>query len=240
MTASYRFAAAVAALLAAPALAQQAAPAGNGLGEVLVTANRNTIPYAQQDRPVVGLRRPADAAVIAVAISSDTREEATRKREIHAVLLAALARAEAAGLDLVWGGSLIAPVTRANYQDLPFQWAGRADTSKVDLMVRAPLAGSTAAVADKRLADFVKAVPLTGRGVIDKTGNLTLTVVDPDQYRARIIGLVADDARASAAAFGPDFAFTVTGIDGQVAWSQVSGTEVFLTLPYRYTIVPRR
>jgi hypothetical protein len=233
------------ALAAAPASAQTAdAPAtvsAPGLGEVVVTANRQNTRYAQQDRPVVGLRRQADAAVMPVAIASDTREEAARKKEIHAVLLAALDRAQAAGVELVSGAVQLAPVTRANYQELPFQWAGRADTSKVDLMVRVRLAGS-AAQAEKKLTDFIASLSGAGgagRATVDKTGGLTLTIVDPDQYRDAIVRLVAEDARRSAATFGPDFSTTISGIDGQVGWSQVGSTEVFLFIPYRYTVVPK-
>ena len=225
------------ALLAIVALPLSAQDTG-GLGEVLVTANRNNARYALQDRPVVGLRRQADAAVMAVAISSDSRDEATRKKEIHAVLLAALGRAPAAGVELVSGGFQLMPVTRANYAELPFQWAGRADTSKVELLVKVRLAGSAAA-AEKRLSDFIKAVPKSDRGVIDKTGNLTLTIVDPDQYRDQVIKLVADEATRNAAIFGPEYRYNISGIDSQLSWSQVSSTEVFLYLPYRYNIYPR-
>ena len=51
---------------------------------------------------------------------------------------------------------------------------------------------------------------------------------------------MAEDAKHSAALFGPDFTLNITGIDGQVAWSQISSTEVFLYILYRYTIVPKR
>ncbi len=219
-----------------PALAQQ--PEAAGLGEVVVTATRGNIRYFQQDRPVVGLRRAADAAAMPLAISSDTREEAIRKREIHTALLAAIDRAAAGGLELGSGTVQRNPITRANYQELPFQWAGRVDTSKIDLMVKVRLAGSATA-AEKRLVDFIKAVPRSGRAAVEKTGGMTLTIVDPDQYRDAIVGLVAQDARHNAGIFGPDFTFNISGIDGAVSWSQVSSTDVFLSLPYRYTIVPK-
>lgn len=219
-----------------PALAQNSnAP---GLGEVVVTGNRVNARYAQQDRPVVGLRRQADSAVLQLAISSDSRDEATRKREIHTILLATLDRAAAAGVELVTGNFELVPVTKANYQDLPLVSAGRVDTSQVNLMVKVNFAGSTA-VAQERLDAFIKAVPRTGRGTLDKTGNLTLTIINPDQYRDAIVTLVAENARHYAAMFGPDYAVQVSGVDGQVFWSQVSGTDVFLYVPYRYTIVPK-
>ena len=226
----------LAAAAAVPAFAQSAGTPG--LGEVVVTGNRLNARYAQQDRPVVGLRRQADAAVLQLSIASDSRDPETRKREIHAILLAALDRAAAAGLDLVTGGFELTPVTKASYQDLPLVSAGRVDTSQATLMVKVKLAGSITA-AEQRLDAFIKSVPRTGRGTIDKAGGLSLTIVNPDQYRDAIVQLVADNARHHAAMFGPDYAVQASGVDGQVSWSQVSGTEVFLYVPYRYTIVPK-
>jgi hypothetical protein len=229
-------AAVIVALCPPAVLAQQTqAP---GLGEVMVTANRQNTRYAQADRPVVGLRRQADSMVIPVSISSDTRDEATRKKEIHTVLLSALSQASAAGLELVSGTVQIEPVTRENYQNLPFEWAGRADTSKVDLMVKARLDGSAASTR-KKLLDFIGSVHGSGRATVETRGDAILTIVNPDQYREAIIKLVADDAQHSAALFGPNFTFSISGIDGQVSWSQVSSTEVFLYIPYRYAIVPK-
>lgn len=223
-------------LIAAPVAAQEkAAP---GLGEVVVTANRLNARYAQQDRPVVGLRRQADSAVMTISISSDSRDEATRKKEIYAMLQSAMDRAATAGVELVTGNFELVPVTKANYQELPLVWAGRPDTSRVDIMVKVKLAGSTTA-AEKRIEDYVKSIPKSGRGAVDRTGSLTLTIIDPDQYRQAIVELVAADARRQAAVFGSDYAVQVSGIDGQLFWSQISGTEVFLYIPYRYTIVPK-
>ncbi|MEQ1641726.1 MAG: hypothetical protein ABL881_13025, partial [Novosphingobium sp.] len=68
MKAPFAFVAALAAIGAvigtSAGFAQQAEPPG--LGEIMVSANRNSVPYAQNDRPVVGLRRRADAAVMSL------------------------------------------------------------------------------------------------------------------------------------------------------------------------------
>lgn len=230
------FAAAMLATVSAPSLGQSAtAP---DMGEVLVSANRLNARYAQADRPVIGLRRQADSAVMQIAISSDSRDEATRKREIHSMLLAALDRAAAAGIELVSGGFELEQVTKANYQELPLVYAGRVDTSKVDLMIKVKLAGS-ATNAEQRLNAFIKSNPKLGRGAIDRVSGLTLTIVNPDQYRDPIIKLVAENAKQQAAVFGPDYAVQISGIDGQVFWSQITSTMVFLYVPYRFTIVPK-
>lgn len=226
-------AAAVMASAGAPVGAQEAKPAG--LGEIMVSATRQNARYAQAERPVVGLRRQADSAVLQVSFSSDARDADVRKREIHAMLAAALDRAASAGIELVTGSFELTPVSKASYPDLPLFSAGRVDTSQATLLVKVRLAGSTAA-AKQRIDAFVKAIPRTGRGAIDKMGSLALTIVDPDQYRDAIVRLVAEDARRNAAAFGPGYGVHVTGVDAQVVWSQISGTEVFLYLPYRYAV----
>jgi hypothetical protein len=209
-----------------------------GLGEVVVTANRSGAPYAQQDRPVVGLRRRADSLVTVIAFNSDSRDAETRKREIHAMMRAAIDRAPAAGIELVTGSFDLQPVTAANYQTMPLISGGRVDTSRVNLMLKAKLTG-TADAASQKLDSFAKGIPRSGRGTIDSYGGTTLTIVNPDQYRDAIIKMVADDATTHAATFGPNYAVQVTGIDGQVSWSQVSSTDVFLYVPYRYIILPK-
>jgi hypothetical protein len=231
-------------LLAGAALAAMTAPATAqdsnvpALGEVVVTANRLNAPYAQQNRPVVGLRRRADSAVMRLTISSDSRDADDRTREIHTMVAAALDRAPAAGVELVVGAFDLIPLTRANYRSLPMLPAGRVDTSRVELMIKVRLTGS-AEEAQKQLKDFAQAIPRTGRALVEPPGGITLTIVDPDQYRDRIVELVAESARHYAAMFGPDYGVQVMGIDGQVAWSQVSPTEVFLYVPYSYVVVPR-
>ena len=227
------------AFVASPLLAQD--DDSSNSNEIVVTGMRNSvsgITAIESQPPVIGLKRTADSAVRTIEIVSDSREEAMRKREIHTILLATLDRAAAAGVELVTGTFELVPVTKANYQDLPLIYAGRVDTSQVTLMVKVKLAGSIT-TAEQRLDAFIKSVPRSGRGTLDKTGSLTLTIVNPDQYRDAIVTLVAENARHYAAMFGPDYAVQVTGVDGQVAWSQVSGTDVFLYVPYRYTILPK-
>ncbi len=219
-----------------PAFAQESS--APSLGEVIVTANRQNARFAQQDRPVVGLRKQADSVIMPVAISSDSRDANDRIREIHSILISALDRSVAAGVELVMGAFELVPVTKTNYKDLPFTNAGRTDTSKVDLMIKVKLSGSAAA-AEQKLDAFIKSIPKSGRGTADRMGGTTLTIINPDQYREAIIKLVAENARHNASVFGADYAVQVNGVDGQILWSQVSNTDVFLYVPYHYSIVPK-
>jgi hypothetical protein len=221
-------------VLYSPAVRAQAP----GLGEVLVTASRSEARFWQKDRPVVGLRRQADGMVMNLTITSDTRDGETRKREIHTALLAAIDRAGASGFHLVSGTVQLDAVTKANYRDLAMTYAGRVDTSKVDLMVRTRLEDS-AFDTQRKLSAFIASLKGNGRATVETNYTTALSIDNPDQYREAIVKLVAEDARRAAALVGPEFTFNLSGIDLQVMWTQASATEVFLYVPYRYSISPK-
>lgn len=254
-------AAASLALIGSPLLAQD-----DGAAEVVVTAQRisnslSTPIGVAAKPPVIGLRRQADSAVRNIAITSDSREEGMRRREVEAMLLAALDRAKANGMVLVTGQFELTEVTRDNWRDQFPGLGGKTDaaqdddddddyddrgapppsfeddggTTTVRLKVKTRLEGSIGSAHDK-INRFVKAVPATGRSQIEQHGGLALTIVNPAQYRDRIYTLVADGAKHAQSFYGTDYGLDVTGLDGEIAWKQVSNTEVFLYLPYSFTV----
>jgi acetylornithine deacetylase/succinyl-diaminopimelate desuccinylase-like protein len=117
----------------------------------------------------------------------------------------------------------------------------RPDTDQVSFMVKTRLsAGMDAKAALERIAAFVKDVRTVGRAEMETQGELTLSVVGPDKYRGEIVDLVAADARATAVRVGPDYAVTANGLDRPVEWTRASLTEVYLYVPYNYSVSPRR
>jgi hypothetical protein len=226
-----------AAFLAAATAAVPAA-AQDGMGEIIVTAQRASADYFNGEQTVLGLRRPADSALQSVMITSDSRDEDVRKREIGAMMETALKRAAAAGVMLVTGDFELQEINLANYRDLPFGVGNRADTSTVSFYVKSKLAGSTGS-AQGRIDSFIKGVAPSGRSLLEKQGALTLTIVNPDQYRDQIIKLIAAESLKYAAFFGADYGVEVSGLNEQLNWAQASGTEVFLYIPYQFSIRPK-
>ena len=245
------------ALLSLPALAQD--------GEIIVTAMKRSSGYSDAPisvvtaPPVIGLKRQADSAVRQIEIVSDSREAEMRVREVRAMLLAALGRAKGAGLSLVVGQYEVIEVTSENWRDHFPALAGKPDADEDDdddddedsapkpgfedngstatarLMVKTKLEGSIAS-AQQKIAGFVKAVPPTGRSLIEQKGGLALTIVKPDQYRDEIYRRVAEGAKQAVGFYGADYGVEVTGLDRAIAWTQVSNTEVFLYVPYSFSV----
>lgn len=247
------------ALLAAPLAAQD-----EDMGEVVVTGQRLSsvgggVAIAAKP-PVIGLRRKADSAVRAIMIESDSRDEAMRRDEVEAMLLAAIDRARTSNMTLVTGQFELTEVTRQNWRDQFPGLAGKAavaddeDDDDEDEDEAAPPAfeddGSTATIrlklktrldgsldtAHQQIDRFIKSVPAAGRAQIKPGGAIALTIVNPAQYRDQIYGLIAAGAKHAQSFYGPDYGLVVTGLDGEIAWKQVSNTEVFLYLPYSFTV----
>jgi hypothetical protein len=220
--------------LPAPALAQDP-----GMNEVIVTGSRINRDEEGGGRPAIGLRRTADFAVMYVTIAGDTREIERRREEILSMVHNAIELAQRSGVELATGDFIVEPLTLANYRNLSMNNDGRPDTDRVTFLVKTRLGADTdAATALQRIDRFVTAVPAAGRAEIRRIGELTLSVVAPDQYRDQILELVAADSRATAARFGPDYAVEARGLDRPVEWMRASLTDVFLYLPYNIVVRP--
>jgi acetylornithine deacetylase/succinyl-diaminopimelate desuccinylase-like protein len=236
-------------LLALPAAFAAPAEAQNlGESEIVVTGSRIPQPGSPTvvRPPAIGLKRIADFAVQYVTIVGDTRDEKTRRDEIFGMVRGAIELAARRGdIELASGTLIVEPLTLANYRNLELGDEDeddddyRPDTDRISFLVKTRLAaGMDSKAALDRIAAFVKAVPAVGRAEMKTDGELTLSVVGPDKYRGQIVDLVAADARATAVRLGPDYSVTANGLDRPVEWTRASLTEVYLYVPYDYSIVP--
>ncbi len=215
--------------------------------------------YIPPSPPVIGFKRQADSAVRTIEIVSDSREEDLRRREVQAMLLDAIDRAKTAGFSLVTGQLELVEVTRANWQDQFPELAGKtkekdeendydddededqsayennSSSTTIRLKVKTKLDGSINN-AQQKIAGFIKSVPATGRSLIVPQGGLSLTIINPDQYRDEIYKRIATGAKHAVSFYGPEYGVEVMGLDRDVAWQQVSNTEVFLYIPYTFKI----
>ncbi len=212
-----------------------------GADEVVVTASRRESDGFDDSRPVVGLRRAADFAIVSVTIAGDTRDQARRRSEILDMVKSAIAQAPKYGVDLATGDEVVEPLTLDNYRNLPMMNDNRPDTDRTRFLAKVRLGnGVDGATARERIAKFVKAVPAVGRAEIrGSTDDLTLSIVAPDKYRGDILDIVAADAKAMAARLGPDYGVEIKGLDRPVEWARAGLTDVFLYVPYNMVVRPK-
>lgn len=222
-------------------------------GEVVVTGSRARPVYldprtnrtieVEEDAsalPAIGLRRRADFALLPVVVAGDTRDLEQRRNEIFTMVRSALERAQRSGIELAIGDYIVVPLTADNYRTLAFMGDGRPDSERVSFFVKTRLGSSPdeANRAITRLEEFIRSVPAAGRAELRAAGSLTLSIVAPDQYRSRILDMIAEDARAVAGRFGPEQKVEAHGLDRPVEWRRAGATEVFLYIPHRMVFRP--
>ncbi|MEG3180683.1 TonB-dependent receptor [Sphingomonas sp. LT1P40] len=223
-----------------------------GDGEIIVTAMRRLSPDGDPvsvreivvSTPAAAqmLRRTADFAVQQVVVVSDTIDEDAAHGEIQSMMRKAIDLSAKSGVQLASGEIVVEPLTAGNYKNLKIDEIdeGDVDGEAVKFLVKVPLAaGIDAKAALARIDTFIKAVPAVGRAEMKAYSELTLSVVNPEQYRGSIIDLVAKDTLATSGRFGTGYGVEVGGLDRPVQWKRAGLTEVLLFLPSDAKVRPR-
>lgn len=216
-------------LTAAPAAAQDLEDS------IVVTGTR-----IAEDSPGVYLTRNGDFLLLPVTVVNDSRDEKQREDEIYKTLLRMLEKARSGALELsVVEGDFVRPLTKENHKIKLMADGSRPDTSRAHIHVSTPVTGKAkpGALIDK-LRAFVTETAVVGRTELTFDDEIEISIVNPNQYRDKIIGLVAADIKRVTDALGEGYRIHLTGIDRQVKWVRSGPTEVMLYIPYAYEILP--
>ncbi len=208
-----------------------------GLEEVVVTASRESGRI-----PGTSLKRPGDFILLEVAVRNDSRDAETRKKEIYDTLRAVMAAAnkdQSIELSVIGDNGLVLPL-KLDSATLVLTRDKLPDTSVTTISVKtripARIGNSSALVA--KLKDFVSGIKPVGRTLIDKDGDVEISIVNPAQYRDRVIELFAEDVKKVTSALGPDYKVIAHGIDSPIQWVRSGMLEVSIFAPYGYDVLP--
>jgi hypothetical protein len=223
------------ALLAAPAAGQDDA---STMETVVVTGTE----YAALDptmTPHLFLLRRADHVITKVRVVCDTRDLSKRRQELKETLRSMIRDAAKTGtISLGVGNEIVADLTERTL-DKVIQPDAKQDTSVAVVVIKTRVTNTDLFDdATGRIERFIETTPKVGRTEVLREKDWDLTIVGPEQYRATIIAKVAEDAKKTAAAFGPAYAVTVTGLQHPVAWYQKGPLDLALYIPYVMAIAP--
>jgi hypothetical protein len=212
---------------------------GQGLEEIIVTAERSE---GDGGLPGTFLRKSGDFLLLQVNVRNDTREAATRKDEIYATLRNALANANRDGtieLSVIDESDLVIPL-KVDSATVVLQPGDRPDTSstRISVKTRIPPAGANGQALISKLKDFTAGIKEVGRTKLETSGSVDISVVAPHRYREEIVALYAADAKKVTAALGDDYKIVTSGIDRPVRWVRMGLLELALFVPYTYQVVP--
>jgi hypothetical protein len=226
-------------LLIACLLSVSHAAFGQGLEEVIVTAERSE---GDGGLPGTFLRKTGDFLLLQVNVRNDTREAAARKDEIYATLRNAVAHANRDGtieLSVIDESDLVIPL-KVDSATVVLSPGDRPDTSitRISVKTRIPPAGANGQALISKLKDFTAGIKEVGRTKLEAGGSVDISIVAPHKYREEIVALYAADARKVTAALGDDYKIVTSGIDRPVRWVRMGLLELALFVPYSYQVVP--
>jgi hypothetical protein len=189
--------------------------------------------------PHIYILHRADHLITKVTVVCDTRDPSKRRQELRETLRSMIREAARSGtISLGVGDEIVADLTE-RMLDKVIQPDARADTSRATVIIKTRVSKDDMFDdATARIERFIEAVPKAGRTEILRENHWDLTIVGPEQYRAVVIAKVAEDAKATAALFGPDYVVRIEGLQHPIAWYQKGPLDLALYIPYVLTVTP--
>lgn len=204
--------------------------------EIVVTASK------RDASPGIFLEKKGDFLLLEVQIENDSRGLDLRMSEISDTvdnIIKAAAADPAIQLSIVGENDMVRPLSLESF-NTGIRPGSRPDTSVAFLKVKTKIPDT---VADSyklatKLGAFVEKIEEVGRTRIKSSDEISVSVVNPYQYRKEVLALVLNEIRQVTSTLGPDYRAIVTGIDGEVQWARSGDLHLAFYLPYEYTVLP--
>ncbi|NHK27796.1 hypothetical protein FF098_007775 [Parvularcula flava] len=220
-------------------------PANAQSDEIVVTGTRLSR-YEADIIPAVTLTRDADFVLKTYSIVCDTRDRATRLRELTGTLEDLIAKADRrSDIEL----SIIEeyddnydtlyfprPFDKVDPDNFTSQY-GRTDTSMLSVTIKTPVTDSFSTLdqAEELIEDFVDTIRLQGRTEFLSGEEVQLSVRNVERYRPELLAAILAYARQTAGTLeGTET--EIAGLEQVVRWERAGPMELTLYLPYKLSV----
>ena len=203
--------------------------------EIVVTAmKRSAAGQSLPALPAVTIRKRADFLLQSVELTNDTRDAAGRQEELHQTLRGlATAAAKTPALSLAWQSGFLIPITEKDYRIDLAESGDREDTNSATIFIKYALTPTTDVnAAIRTLNEFVRGAKMVGRSKLEPSGEMALSVVNPERYRGEVIAALAATVRDLRASFGPTCKIAISDFSQRLQWQRSDVSELTLYLPY--------
>jgi len=213
--------------------------------EIIVTATRRVVSAGANPEdygPGIFIEKRGDFLLLEVKIENDSRELSTRLKEIGQTVdkfIAAAKTNPSIELSIVDESSFVRPLSRDNFSD-NIRYGSRPDTSVAILKVKTEIPDQ---VEDsykiaQMLSEFVDSIEEEDRTTINTYDDISVSVVNPYQYRKDVIKKVVEEVNAITEGLGPDYRVVLKGLDKELTWTRSGDLKLAFFLPYSYDIIP--
>jgi len=204
--------------------------------EIIVTAMRRAA------SPGILLEKKGDFLLLQVQIENDSRGLDIRLSEISDTvdnIISAAKSDPSIELSIIGENDLVRPLSMESFQS-GIRGGNRPDTSVAYMKVKTKIPEQ---VEDSyklatKLGEFVESIEEVGRTRVKSSNEVSVSVVNPYQYRKEVQKMVLDEINEVTSALGPDYRVVLSGIDGEVQWARSGDLNLAFYLPYEYFILP--
>lgn len=206
------------------------------LDEIVVTATR------VEENPSLYYTRKGDNLLLQVDIESDAREYKERLEELNAVIKEFVVAAKSEpdiSLSFIGNGNSVRPLRPSLYEEA-IGSGGRPDTSVARIQVKTAIPDEVpdAFELSKKLLRFVEDFEETGRISITTDEEVTISVINPEQYRKYAIKVITDEVNAVTQALGPEYRVILGGLNQPMKSYRSGDLNLSFYLPYSYVVIP--
>lgn len=220
-------------------------PAQAQSDEIVVTGSRLSR-YAEEIIPAVTLEKRADFALRTYSFECDTRDRAKRENELTDTLNTLIAKAK--NRDDI--SLSVLRIYEDDYDEIvipePFTTVdpenftgvyGRTDVSKIEIAIKTPVDEliATPEDAEKRIADFLKTVKMTGRTEARAQGDATLSVRNIERYRTELNSAILASARDLKSSMDGTNV-EISGLESKLRWERSGRLGLTIYIPYEISV----
>lgn len=202
-------------------------------------SSKSFIVFSYDDRPTVSasLRKEADFVAMPISISSNHKDPSKRFEAVALAKAAIMKAAEGRKNIRVYSGP-VALSAKPVGMLAKFESSGYRHLSHAELHLLAPLAvGKNVFQSAAEMNDFIRSVMLPDKADLE-LGQIHLAVENPEQYRSKLLKLIADEVSETKKVLGSGQP-TVTGLESPVFVRQADERNVDLFLNYAVSLTLR-
>jgi len=212
--------------------------------EIIVTATR----LYNSASPGVFLEKRGSFLLLEARMVNDTRNPVTRRKEMNVTfdrILKAAKQNPDVELSLVDDNDFVVPLTKDVFNANIFS-GSRPDTSaaKILLKTKIPEDSVDAFPLLTKLEKFVEKIDdasseVDGRTNFDETGETSISVVDPYQYRGELMKHIMDEINFVTEGLNGEYVAHIKGLSEELDWSRFGELGLAFYIAYSYEVLPK-
>ncbi len=203
------------------------------LEEIVVTGTRNI-----DSGPIV-YTTTGDFLLQEISLVNDSLEVDERKADVKKTFINLLAQAKKNDkIQVSRGDSKLYSVDSASDFELLYGDVNRKGSLNVILKVNLKDRDKDTKL-ESIFENFTNSIERAGRTQVFDYADEEISIVNPRQYRKKLISAISKDINHITKSLGPEYRVILDGMDNEMNWQREGEDNVTFSLPYSFKVIPQ-